>query len=616
MEFKNIGQLTITDCCNQLSIPREKLKQVVVTAADDDRLHNAISKEQSWRGVQQEIVQRLETLIREDRQSFLQCKTLQQYETYLSKQEDGLWRDEALKKIRGINAQLEERSFYRKNLSSVEGLQQYLYKYPNGIFSKEAKEALDDKRRNRIVKRVSICITLIIVIFVICYMNYHSASYISSDSNVVFGKKGGSVTCAISTDAIFENVHAYAPEEWITTTIDNGDLTITASPNHDDTKCSTVHLYAYTTLFGINLWRREFEVSVKEDSGLSTFLTVNASSCSFDKYGTGEFECSVETDGMNLEINPLDDWICVKKDVEDEGDVFKIKLLITAKRNETGGKTGVVVVKSDRFEKKISVIQDSGLANSFRVSSNSLVMDEEGTEEGYCYSVDVNTDGTTWSVADAPEWLSAEANIKQGKLQVTLPANEGEIKTGTITIVSNNGHSEDISVKQWGDPTNFSSSSSSVRFGTTGDYKYIEISNNSNKVLSVCEDEDWISTSAISKTRIKITCSQNYESPRGGTVKVRCGDKELEISVNQDGWEECSYCSGNGQVECNNGEAQWRYYLFYNSNYHQVYRVTGQYYSFGVLMPQYGWVNCPTCGGDGKIDCSQCGGKGRKRTSY
>lgn len=40
---------------------------------------------------------------------------------------------------------------------------------------------------------------------------------------------------------------------------------------------------------------------------------------------------------------------------------------------------------------------------------------------------------------------------------------------------------------------------------------------------------------------------------------------------------------------------------FYNSNYHQVYQVMGQYYSYGAWIPQYGWVNCPTCGGDGKL---------------
>lgn len=50
---------------------------------------------------------------------------------------------------------------------------------------------------------------------------------------------------------------------------------------------------------------KEFNVSVKEDSGLSTFLTVSNSFFSFDKYGTGDVDCSVETDGMNLNISSM-----------------------------------------------------------------------------------------------------------------------------------------------------------------------------------------------------------------------------------------------------------------------------------------------------------------------
>lgn len=93
-------------------------------------------------------------------------------------------------------------------------------------------------------------------VFVLCYINYHSSSYISSDSYVAFGKKGGTATCDISTDAISENIQAYTAEDWIKATIEHGSLIIKASPNHGDVRNATIHLYAYTTLFGFNLWKK------------------------------------------------------------------------------------------------------------------------------------------------------------------------------------------------------------------------------------------------------------------------------------------------------------------------------------------------------------------------
>ena len=618
MEFKSIDQLTINDCCNHLSISRDLLKQAVVaTKGNSSILYERVFDGQTLNGVKEEIARRLISLLIEDRRIFLSCQTgAITYEQYLSISNDGLWHNEASKRIKEIKDQQEEKEYYRRNQHTIEGLERYLYKYPQGIFSQTVRKSLNDKKRNRVVKLITICTVVFIAIFVLCYINYHSSSYISSDNDVAFGKKGGTATCDISTDAISKNVQAYVAEDWIKATIGNGTLVIKTSPNHGDSRNATVHLYAYTTLFGINLWKKEFNVSVKEESGLSTFLTVSNSSCSFDKYGTGELGCSVETDGMNLNISSDADWIVLKKNVAEKGNNFNAKLTITAKTNESGERTGVILVKSDKFEKRISVKQNSGLASYFTVSPNSIVMTEEGTEEGYCYSVDVNTDGTTWSVSDAPDWLTAEAKIQNGKLHITLPENNGKIRTGTITVISNNGDSREISVKQWGDPTDFSASNSIIRFGTSSDYEYIGISNNSRKNLSVSDDENWLSATVINSSRIKISCSQNNSSPRSGTVTVTCGNEEVSITIKQDGWAECSSCDGNGQVGCNNYQASWRYYPFYNANYHQVYQVTGQYYSYGAWFPQYGWVNCPTCGGDGKIKCTRCDGRGKIRKSY
>lgn len=145
----------------------------------------------------------------------------------------------------------------------------------------------------------------------------------------------------------------------------------------------------------------------------------------------------------------------LKKNIIERGNNFLVKLVITAEINEGGERTGTILVKSDKFEKYISIKQNSGLATYFNVFPNNLVMAEEGTEEGYYYTIEVNTDGTTWAVSDAPDWLIAKAKIQEGGLHVTLPENNGRIRNGIITLISNNGDSREIPVKQWGDPTDF-----------------------------------------------------------------------------------------------------------------------------------------------------------------
>ena len=75
-------------------------------------------------------------LLIEDRRIFFSCQTgAITYEQYLSISSDGLWRSEAEKRIKEIKDQQEEREYYRRNQHTIEGLERYLYKYPQGIFS-------------------------------------------------------------------------------------------------------------------------------------------------------------------------------------------------------------------------------------------------------------------------------------------------------------------------------------------------------------------------------------------------------------------------------------------------------------------------------------------------
>lgn len=362
MEFKSIDQLTISDCCNQLTIVTGQLKKVVAANIDSSKLYEGIFGGQSLTGRKDEIAQRFISLLIEDRKCFQQCKTLQQFENYLLIWNDGLWRDDAFIRVKSIKDEQEEKEYYLKCKNSIAGLDCYLHKYPHGNFSQSAHKELAEKRRNKHIKRTAIIAAVIIAVFVICFMNYHSSSYIQSESNITFSKKGGIFTYEISTDAISENMQVYVAEEWIQANIENDTLNIKVDPNYGDIRNATIHLYAYTTLFGINLWRAEFDINAKEGSGISTYLTVSGSTYFFDKYGSDEAVCSVETDGMNLSISSDDDWVTINKRVVEQGNDFVAKLVITTKENESEERTGTILVKSDNFERNISIKQNSGLA--------------------------------------------------------------------------------------------------------------------------------------------------------------------------------------------------------------------------------------------------------------
>lgn len=626
MEFKSIDQLSLRDCCKALKIELKDLRRIVELPDKSPlKIFGFITADKKLNEYESQIAIRLSKLLFCDVNAYLQCVCLTQkgtlaakeaYERYISSYPDGLWVNELKAKLALVKEEQTEKDYYAKNKGTVEGLNKYILKYPRGHFVQDAKKSIAAKKRKAITKRGLIFLMSFSIVFVICYVNYQTASYISTESHIEFGKKGGSEQVSFSTDAPSNNIQVVEDEGWVDCKIKDGFLEIKAGPNHGNSRTTTIHLYAYTTLFGLNLWRQECNIQVEEQSGLATYLMVDNHDYVFDKYGNGEFITSIKTDGMNLKIVPSDKWINIKQHVDETGNNFVARLTISVSTNDTGAKTGKVLVSSDGYREEILIKQQSGLATYFDVSPYSLVMAEDGTEEGYHYPIKVDTDGTTWTISNAPDWLNAEANISQGKIMVTLPQNTGQIKTGTITVLSNNGDSRVIDVKQWGDPTNFSASSSTVRFGTSSDYEYISISNNSRKKLSVADDDNWLSATVTNNSKIKISCSQNYSSPRSGSVTVTCGNEEFSIIIKQDGWANCSNCNGNGQVGCNNYQASWRYYPAYNANYHQVYQVTGQYYSYGAWFPQYSWVNCPTCGGDGKIECTRCDGRGKIRKSY
>lgn len=612
MECKSIDTLSIAECCEQLNLRREELPEAlqnIIDPSEGDEL----------------LIGRLQSLLDEDKSAFESCRTIEQYERYLSSWADGLHRSKAAQRVVQLNAEAEELAFYKTNQNSISGLETYIKRYPNGKFNREAKVSLANKKRARKIRNIILLIIAIIVAIVVCLTNYFPVSYLDVSEDVSLGKKGGDKTIFISTDAIDINIDVHESSDWISVDRDGGILSINVSPNTGDEKTAYITIDTYSSFFGKQFNCISKSIKVRQSSGLPTYLKTNTSDVSFDKYGNcSSNQITAKTDGCDLQVSTTASWFSISKDIEEDGDNMIAYITLSTSTNNEGDKTGEVVISCNDYVKRIKVSQASGLATDFRVETTSLNMSEEGTAEGWCYTVDVYTDGTSWSVYSAPSWLTAYADLEDKRLEVKLPANTGKIKSGTITIKSNNGDLREISVSQDGDPTNFGAAKSSIKFGTSSDYEYLTIYNDSRKQPSISEYESWISASVIDKNRIKISCNRNYDDPpRSGTVYVSCGDEQVSITVKQDGWSKCSSCGGDGKNACPNSYKNPWTTEFGSYAYGWV---NGQHVLRRMYTSWTGWMGAPVqqvedricsdCGGDGNIECSKCGGNGKIKKSY
>lgn len=547
MAYKRIEDLNISECLYELQIDPTDAKIIVSSNDTLQKINQVISEKDEVDKSETKtlIINRLSDLLYNDKNAYLSCEQIGHFQEYLSNWSDGLWREEA-------EYGEKERQMYENNKNSVAGLKTYLTQYPNGRYVNPARSSLNVLQKKKKLTTSIIVTIVLLVIAILCYVNYHPVSYLDSVEDISCGKRGGSFSRTISTDAISDNLDLFESDNWIKINKEGHNLTIKIDTNHVASRGASISVCAYTTLFGIKLNEKEIRFNVEQASGVASFLTVNDSDdIHFNKFSSKTCSVSAITDGMNLNISTEgidDDWIDVDYNIVEDGDNNTAEVRVQSQNNEGGEKEGYIVITSDSFSKRIRISQESGLASRFKVSTTYLVMDEEGTEDGTHYSVRIETDGTTWSVKDSPDWLNAEARVSSGLLSITLGPNSGATRYGTITLVSNNGHIIEIEVKQWGGPSNFTASPSTLKFGTSNDYEYVSIENDSRKSIHASSEASWITTSVQNKNRLKISCSSNSGSPRSGTVTVTCGGENLSITVKQKGWVSCNNCNGKGTI--------------------------------------------------------------------
>lgn len=562
MEFKSIDLLSITECCDQLNIRKEELPNAFshyVECTGD--LINLSETDRT-------IITRLSFLINADKDAFNHCSKIKHYQEYLISYPDGLYRDQAISEI-------------------------------------------CKTRKNRKIK----CVVILLIIFItilalICFSNYNPISNLSVlPETISLDKRGEREKLIIQTDAIDKNIFLEEDySNWLSVERDGNDLHLEAKTNYADAKTTTVTIVAYSSIFGYRYNRMEKEVTVKQEPGLATYLRTNMSEINFDKWGqSSNNKVTIETDGCDIQVSQNGSWFAFTKELTSKGATTIATLTITAATNKGPQQSGDIIVTSNSRTQRISVFQESGLAKRFDLENHSITMAEEGSGDGKIYPIKVYTDGTFWSVKSAPSWLTACADMADKRLEISVGANNGDIKTGTIILESNNGHTRNITVTQQGDPTIFYADRSSIHFGTDTNSRTIYITNNSHKELQVVEDISWITTSLFGN-ELTVSCSKNKNNPpQYGVIHVKCGNKKLSINVKQDGWEKCRECGGDHKVNCPNNN-KWGYDNLYTWSYIYILENGNLWHMKSVtdlntrqkLYPIY----CEKCNGFGEVSCS------------
>lgn len=346
--------------------------------------------------------------------------------------------------------------------------------------------------------------------------------------------------------------------------------------------------------------------------------------CFGKKGGNISLLISTDANDNNVKIKCPADWVKMNR--------INDSLSISVSRNENDIQKALITVEShssflgvkyNYISRTISVIQESGLANFFEIEKDTLIIEDIVTYGDKIYPIKVNTDGTFWKVKKASEWLETNVNIEENILEISVSEKTGKIQIGTITLLSNNGISRNICVIQKGDPTDLRAAKSNIHFSIEGGNEYITISNDSFKELTCTfSDDDWVSASPDGNKMIQVSCSRNDDDlPRSSSILVCCGNEEIPIKVEQDGWKECRSCRGSGEKSCPNLYKQWwslgmESYEYVLVNEKHVLRHNYMTRNFlGLLYWDYEEEICKICEGSGKIDCPDCK-EGKIKVTY
>ena len=646
MEFKSIDTLSITECCEQLNLRREDLPEAlqnIIESSERDEL----------------LIEQLQSLLDEDKSVIESCRTIEQYEAYLSSWADGLYRGYARNRIAQLKAEAEELAFYQENKDSISGCEAYLHKYPKGKFVIDAQSTLAQKKKARKTRNIILLVLFLIAAGIFAYSNYVPVSYVNVDDNAELNNLGSEISLGISTDAISSTITATSSEDWIDCRVSGKTLYISANTNPKGERSATITITAHSSFFGSELSDRKQEtITVSQETGYASHLSVSNDDIYLTANG-GKSSISINTDGifavstapaswvstsvngktLNLECGEntgiaRNSYLILKSgtktlrlDITQAGksatrlDVSSSNVEFSADggsrnieiytdgecsistqpeswahatingnsislrvdENPETKRTDYFVIKSGSYTERINISQAGKSATRLSVSTDNISFSSSGGSR----SITVSTDGEWRISTETNSW--GHTSINGNTITLRVDANDGDSRTDYF-VVKSGSMEKRINISQDGSLATYLRLSKSTieasRSGTGYNECYaVDVYTDGDNVTATTS-ASWIDVDVIGGDRIEIETSKNTGSRRTATITVKADRQSKQIKVSQKGISNCTNCYN------------WQY--GYSTGL--VWGVVGYYYVGWTQFPQYGWVQCPVCGGSGTIE--------------
>lgn len=507
MEFKSIDTLSITECCEQLNLRREDLPealQEVIEPSERDQL----------------LIEQLQSLLDEDKLAIESCRTIEQYEGYLSTWVDGLYHSHAHTRIAQLKAAAEELAFYQENKDSISGCEAYLQRYPKGKFVSDAQSTLAQKKKARKTRNIILLVLLLIAAGIFAYCNYVPVSYVNVDDNAELNNLGSEISLGISTDAISSTITATSSEDWIDCRVSGKTLYISANTNPKGERSANITITAHSSFFGRELSDRKQEtITILQETGYASHLSVSNDDVYLTANG-GNTSISINTDGIFAVSTAPASWVSTS---------INGKTLNLAYSDNSGTvRNSYLIISSGSKSKRINITQAGKSATRLDLSTYSVEFNANGGSR----TIEIYTDGECKISTQPESW--ANATISGNSISLRVNENPGT-KRSDYFVIKSGSYEKRINISQAGKTaTHLNVSSDNISCSYSGGTRTITVSTDGEWQIST-GTAGWGHTS-ISGNTITLRIDENTSSSsRTDYFVIKSGSKEKRINISQDG---------------------------------------------------------------------------------
>ena len=507
MEFKSIDTLSITECCEQLNLRREDLPealQEVIEPSERDQL----------------LIEKLQSLLDEDKLAIESCRTIEQYEGYLSTWVDGLYHSHARTRIAQLKAAAEELAFYQENKDSISGCEAYLQRYPKGKFVSDAQSTLAQKKKARKTRNIILLVLLLIAAGIFAYCNYVPVSYVNVDDNAELNNLGSEISLCISTDAISSTITATSSEDWIDCRVSGKTLYISANTNPKGERSATITITAHSSFFGSELSDRKQEtITVSQEAGYASHLSVSNDDVYLTANG-GKSSITVNTDGIFEVSTAPASWVSTSVN----GKTLNLECGV----NSGIARNTYLIIQSGAKTLRLNIAQAGKSATRLDVSTSNIELNADGGNR----TIDIYTDGECQISTQPASW--ANVTINGNTISLSVNENQGT-KRSDYFVIKSGSYERRINISQAGKTaTLLNVSSDNLSFSYSGGTRTITVSTDGEWQISTAT-AGWGHTS-INGNTITLRIDENTSSSsRTDYFVIKSGSKEKRINISQDG---------------------------------------------------------------------------------